>query len=437
MVNPYRVVSLVVLSALSWGLVSFWEPRQLVPAPGEAPLLGALYAAPVEEVETHVLRRGETLSGVLGRAQITGRELANLLLVLREYKSPRDLRESTEVTVRRWVTDGAPRAVDVRLNADSTVRLDHGSYGWASHVMVTPTTVDTVFLAGVVEAGRTVYESVVDNDELSLPLEERGALVYELAEIYAYKLDFSHDIQPGDRFRLVYEREARPDGTTRRGRILVAELENRGSSYSGIYFNPLGHGGGYYDREARSLRTAFRRYPVAYPRITSSFAWKRYHPILGLYRAHLGTDFGAGHGTPVMSTGDGVVVSAGRSGGYGNLVVIRHPGGYTTRYAHLSRFAGGIRPGRAVEQGKVIGYVGSTGLATGPHLHYELRKGDRPLDVRTAKLPGAPPIPRELRDEFQVVLGERLALFERIDRAGPRLAEAPALQAARLGGGGI
>src|SRR5690606_37805842 len=140
---------------------------------------------------------GETLDLVLGRASIAGRELANLLLALREFKSPRQLRAGTEVTVRSSIRDGTPRAVELRLNADSTVRLDNGPHGWEGRVTVTPTVVDTVYVSGRIEAGRTVYQALMEDPSLNLPPSERAALVVELAEIYAYKLDFSHDIQPG------------------------------------------------------------------------------------------------------------------------------------------------------------------------------------------------------------------------------------------------
>lgn len=419
MVRPQRAVLLIVVSILSWGLVSFFEPTEKAI---DAPVLAALYAAPAERVETHVLRRGETLSHLLNRASISGGDLSNLLLALREYRSPRQLREGLEVTVRRWFASGEPRQVEFRLNADSTVRLRNEASGWAGEVIITPTVIDTVFVQGVINAGRTLYHAVLDDDALDLPPPERMALVSELAEIYVYRLDFARDIQPGDRYRLAYEREARPDGTARRRRILIAELENNGRLYPAIHFED-GETGGYYDDTGASLRTAFRRYPVDYVRITSAFAWRRYHPVLGVYRAHLGTDFGAPTGTPIKAAGDGTVAFAGRKGGYGNVVEIRHPGGYTTLYAHMSRFASGIRAGRAVKQGQVIGYVGSTGLATGPHVHYELRKNGKPLDARTAKLPpGAPPIAPGLRPKFESVLGERRELLARLAAPGPHLA---------------
>ncbi|HEX7049150.1 MAG TPA: M23 family metallopeptidase [Longimicrobiales bacterium] len=423
MANPYRVMGLIgAAGVVSWAVASCSGTPDPVATRARAPLLSALYARPVERVETRVLEPGETLDRLLGSAQITGTELANLLLALREHKSPRSLRPGVEVTVRRWVSDGTPRAVELRINADSTIRLERNADGWEGTVAVTPTTVDTVYLSGVIRDGRTLYEALVENDAADVPPAERAALVVELAEIYAYKLDFSHDIQPGDSYRVVYEREARPDGTARRRQVLVAELVSRGSSYPAVYFSPGDDRGGYYDLEGRSLRGLFRRYPVDYVRITSSFTWRRYHPVLGIYRAHLGTDFGAPPGTRVRATGDGTVIFAGRRGGYGNMIELRHPGGYTTRYAHLRGFARGIRRGRAVAQGQVIGYVGSTGLATGPHLHYELRKNGRPLNARTAKLPGAPPIPRDQRDDFEAVLGQRIVLLDRIQMPGTQLA---------------
>jgi len=419
MVRPQRAVLLIVVSILSWGLVSFFEPTERV---ADAPVLAALYATPAERVETHVLRRGETLSHLLDRASITGGDLSNLLLALREYRSPRQLQEGLEVTIRRWFSTGEPRQIEIRLNADSTVRLRSDESGWASDVVVTPTVVDTVYVQGEIKSGSTLYHAVLEDDALDLPPSERMAIVSELADIYVYRLDFARDIQPGDRYRLAYEREARPDGTARRRRILIAELENNGRLYPAIYFGD-GDAGGYYDDTGASLRTAFRRYPVDYVRITSAFSWRRYHPVLGVYRGHLGTDFGAPTGTPIKAAGDGTVSFAGRRGGYGNVVEIRHPGGYTTLYAHMSRFASGIRAGKAVKQGQVIGYVGSTGLATGPHVHYELRKNGQPLDARTAKLPpGAPPIEARLRPRFEAVLGERRELLARLATPGPHFA---------------
>ncbi|MBI4408111.1 MAG: M23 family metallopeptidase [Gemmatimonadetes bacterium] len=417
-----RIWWLIVLGVTAMVIVSMREPTQRPSPLRGAPLLEAFYARPLETVETHVLRRGETLHGLLVRAGIGGGELANLLLALREQHNPQRLVAGVEVTLRRWTSDGAPRSVEVRLNPDSTVRLARGPLGWASELQITPVTVDTVHVSGTIAEGGSLFEALVYDDELDLPPQERYQLVSQLAdEIYGFTLDFSREIRPGDAYRLAYEREARPDGSARRRRILIAEIQNSGRAYSAVYFNPLGDGGGYYDLKGNSLRKAFRRSPLDYVRIVSSFSWRRYHPILGIYRAHLGTDFGAAYGTPVRATADGTVASAGWGGGYGNLIVLRHAGSYTTRYAHLGRFARGVRLGRRVAQNEVIGYVGSTGLSTGPHLHYELRRNEQPLNARTVSLPGAPPIPSELRDEFAEVVEQRLGLLER-QASGPRLA---------------
>lgn len=418
------------LGATALGLVLFllgsyavWTPRQPPPKATSTPMLGVVYARPAERLETHVLREGETLSDVLIQQDLAG-EMAELLLSLRRFANPRRLAEGAEITVRRWASDGSTRAVDVRLNPDSTVRLERTAVGWNGHIVVTPTTLDTVFLAGTIEAGRTLYEALVYDDELDLPARERVELVTELAEIYVYKLDFAHEIRPGDSYRLVYEREARPDGSARSRRVLAAEIENQGLSYPAILYRLEGEAwGSYYEPSGKSLRLAFRRSPLDYSRITSSFNPRRYHPILGIYRAHNGTDFGAAAGTPVRATGDGTVVSAGRNGGYGNLIRIRHWGGYETRYAHLSAFGDSVRRGRKVQQGQVIGYVGETGLATAPHLHYEMRHYGRPVNAATVELPGAPPVPEAQMTRFQRAAAARMALLGLADgSAGTRLA---------------
>lgn len=425
MANPNRVWKLGllgVLCVLTLGMFRQWRTDSAAGSAETAPVLPALHVPPPEEVETHVLARGETLSGVLARADITRSDFADLLLALREHLNPRALGTGSEITVRRWRRGGGPRAVDVRANADTTVRLVKSAIGWSSEIVITPTKVDTVWVAGQIEAGRSLYTALMNDDGLDLPVGERVQLVDELSKIYGYKLDFSRDIQPGDTYRLAYEREARPDGSTRSRRVLIAEIVNQGRVYPAIYFTDRQGRGDYYDMDGRALRFGFRRSPLDYVRVTSSFSWRRYHPVLGVYRAHLGTDYGAAAGTPVKATADGTVIFAGRDGGYGNLVKIRHFGGYETRYAHLSRFAPGIRPGVAVKQEQVIGYVGSTGLATGPHLHYELRKNGQPINPRTVQIDAAPEVPHEERDRFNALVSERLALIESLVVPGPRLA---------------
>ncbi len=425
MANQLKAASLFLIGAVSLGAVTVWQPRDGKPVtdPAHAPILPIVQVAPVENIETHIIQRGETLSGVLSRASVVGQDLADALLALREHQNPRRLTEGAEITVHRWSATGAPRSVELRLNADSTVVLAKEDMGWTGRLILTPVVVDTVYVAGRIEAGKTLYESLVLDETLNLPAAERVQLVDALADIYAYTIDFSREIHPGDTYELAYEREARPDGTARSRRILIGDVVTQGKHVSAVWFHK-GSIEGYYSKDGESLRKGFRRAPLQFARITSNFDWHRYHPILGMYRAHLGTDYGAAPGTPVYAVADGVIASAGRDGGYGNVVMIKHHSGYSTRYAHLRGFAKGMRSGKRVKQDDIIGYVGTTGLSTGPHLHFELRHNGQATNWRKAKLPGAPPIPREYRSAFGALVTERVALLEQAVNA-PRLAAQP------------
>ena len=251
----------------------------------------------------------------------------------------------------------------------------------------------------------------------------RRRLAWDLADVYAWQIDFTRDIQPGDRFQVVYERLVSEDGEVRFGRVLASDLTISGKSLTAVRF---GGGGGriplYYDAEGNSLRRAFLRAPVEFRRISSRFASARFHPILGLTRRHEGTDYAAAPGTPVMAAGDGVVLRAGRSGGYGNLIELRHLNGITTRYGHLRGFARGVRAGMRVQQGQVIGYVGSTGLATGPHLHYEFRVGGVAKDSRKVNLGNGTPVAAADRPAFDQRRDSLLALLHQAPLSSPALA---------------
>jgi murein DD-endopeptidase MepM/ murein hydrolase activator NlpD len=400
-------IGAVVALVVGFGVV---QPRPTVDPVETAPLLATLYAVPAEMVEEHVLSRGETLSDVFGRAALAS-EMSGLLLALREHVDPRRIMPNTRVLVRRWTEDGTPRAVDVLLNSDSMVRLSRGPVTWTGELQLVPTVVDTVVVAGVIERGSSLYSTMVHRAGLDMPLREREALVWRLGHIYGWELNFASDMHPGDTFRVIFERDVRPDGTSRDARVLVADVVNQGRSISSVLFDPYGDGGDYFRPDGRSLRLTFNRYPVDFPRITSNFAPNRYHPILHRNRPHLGTDFGTGHGTPVKTTADGTISFAGWDGGYGNLIRIDHGNGYETRYAHLSRFAPTIRRGTRVKQGQVIGYTGATGLATAPHLHYEFRHHGRAVDARTVRLPAAPPVPGPQMDAFLEVARERETLL--------------------------
>ncbi|MEX2611347.1 MAG: M23 family metallopeptidase [Gemmatimonadota bacterium] len=423
--NPYKAAVLAVATLVGLGGVTILERPADMPAPTvDTPILDAVYARPVEDVETHVLEPGQTLGAVLSRAAITGNELADLLLALRQQHSPRRLKPGAEVTVRRWQNTAEPRLVDVRVNADSTVRLARSDFGWQSQLLLTPTRVDTVVVEGSITT--SLWDALVL--ESTAPVSDRYVLARGLADVYQFQLDFNREIQPGDGFRFVYEREARPDGTARGTMILAAEMTSGGQSYPAIWYESPrdANVAGYYTHEGRSIQQGFSRYPVDYG-VTSGFNPRRYHPVLGIYRAHQGTDYGAPAGTPVKATANGTVSFAGADGGYGNLVRVRHFSGYETRYAHLSRIQ--VRRGDKVKLGDVVGRVGATGLVTGAHLHYELRENGVAIDARKVKLPDAPAIAGAARAAFDSVAAARWQLLG-VGWSAERKADTPAPAAA-------
>jgi murein DD-endopeptidase MepM/ murein hydrolase activator NlpD len=214
----------------------------------------------------------------------------------------------------------------------------------------------------------------------------------QLAEIFGGDVDFHRDLRRGDHFTVVYEVLEADGEFLRSGRVLAAEFVNQDKTYRAIYFEDAARHGGYYTPDGKNLRKAFLRSPLEYSRISSGFTSSRFHPILQKWRAHRGVDYAAPSGTRVRATADGVVEFAGTQGGYGKLIVLHHQGTYSTWYGHLSGFAGGLRAGRRVTQGETIGYVGATGWATGPHLHYEFRVADRQANPLSVALPTALPL---------------------------------------------
>ncbi len=250
------------------------------------------------------------------------------------------------------------------------------------------------------------------------------SLTMELAGIFGWDVDFALDIRGGDRFSVIYEELYLDGERIGQGNIVAAEFINQGRAYRAVRFQRPDGVSDYYTPEGLSLRKAFLRTPVDFRRISSRFTRSRCHPVLGICRPHQGVDYAASTGTPIRAAGDGIVVSAGDKGGYGRTVVLRHGQTYTTLYAHMSRIAPGIRAGRRVSQGQTIGYVGSSGLATGPHLHYEFRVNGVYRNPLTIRLPQAEPLASELRADFQTLAAPLLAQLDLITRTDLALAEA-------------
>ncbi|HKJ51088.1 MAG TPA: peptidoglycan DD-metalloendopeptidase family protein, partial [Gammaproteobacteria bacterium] len=264
-----------------------------------------------------------------------------------------------------------------------------------------------VYREGTIES--SLFEAAAEAD---IPED----VIMNLVGIFGWDIDFALDIRRGDRFGIVYEELYRDDVKIRNGRILAARFINNGKTYRAIlYTDPEGNSD-YYSPDGKSMRKAFLRSPVEFSRISSRFSNKRWHPLLSKWRAHKGVDYAAPRGTPVKAAGDGKVIHVGTQGGYGRLIVIRHGGRYTTAYGHLNGYARGIRVGAKVKQGQTIGYVGSSGLATGPHLHYEFRVNGVHRNPLTVKLPEAEPVQPSYLADFQENTQVYLSMLRLMDR---------------------
>jgi murein DD-endopeptidase MepM/ murein hydrolase activator NlpD len=357
------------------------------------------------------LRRGETISELFARHGV------NLDLSKTDPSlalDPRRLRPGLVFSFRGSELDSVPTQISVRTGPEQRVVFQRVADRWNTVVEPIAWKAEQVRIEGAID--NSLYEALdaqVGDDELDGA--ERQRLAWDLADIYAWQVDFTRDIQPGDRFQVVFDRLVSQDGEFRFGRVLASDLTMSGKSLTAFHFE-VGGRTAFYDADGNSLRRAFLRAPVQFRRISSTFARARYHPVLGITRRHEGTDYAAAPGTPVMAAGDGVVVRAGRAGGYGNLIELRHRNGITTRYGHLRGFARGVRAGARVEQGQTIGYVGSTGLATGPHLHYEFRVNGVARDSRRVELGNGVPIGTGLRADFT---RERDRLLQRLHPQAP------------------
>ena len=233
-------------------------------------------------------------------------------------------------------------------------------------------------------------------DEVGLP----DPAANQLADIFGGDVDFHRDLRKGDKFTVIYEMNYVNGEPVRTGRVLSAEFINHGHAFRAAYFQTTEYSGDYYSPEGKSMHKAFLRSPIEFSRVSSGFSKSRFHPLLNKWRSHKGVDYAAPMGTKVKVTSDGVVSFVGKQGGYGNVVMVDHQGHFTTVYGHLSRFAGGIRKGQRLVQGQLIGYVGMTGLASGPHLHYEFRMNGIQRDPLKVALPDGKPIKEEQRTAF-------------------------------------
>ena len=359
------------------------------------------------------VQRGDTIGSLLARA---GLDDAAAFAFLSRDPAARPIYQLKPGRPVQLATDADGRLASLRMLTADGDRLvvERSGGGFAARRETAAPDVRLTAAAGTIDA--SLFGAA---DAAGLP----DAVTLGLAEVFGGDIDFYHDLRRGDRFAVVYETryvDGEPVGT---GRVLAAEFVNQGRTLRAFLWRAPDGRDAYYDESGRSSRKAFLRSPMELSRITSGFTQARFHPILQTWRAHRGTDFAAPLGTPVRATADGAIALAGTQNGYGNVVVLRHDGAYTTLYAHLSRFAAGAKPGARVHQGDVIGFVGQTGWATGPHLHYEFRVADVPRDPMSIALPTTVPLTAEARTAFlarAAPLLQQLAVVQ--DSAAARVA---------------
>jgi murein DD-endopeptidase MepM/ murein hydrolase activator NlpD len=382
--------ALVLLAATALAFTGEWPWQRL---PAARPII---VTTPYHD-SADTLRRGETLSLLLARNNLAGREIGDLFADL--GMEARRVREGLVFHFRRLAGEDEPTSVTVRTGPEERLRLIRASGGWTGERVPVEWATEALRVSGRID--HSLYGALDQAvDDALLPGGERVRLAWDLADVFAWSVDFTRDIQRGDEFSVVLERLVSEEGELRFGQVLASELTVNGRTLTAYRFRDETGRPAYFDHDGNSLRRAFLMAPLEFRRISSGLGNRR-HPILGTMRVHHGIDYAAPAGTPVRAAGDGTVTRAGRAGGFGNLVEIRHRNGITTRYAHLSGFAAGIRAGTRVTQGRVIGFVGSTGLSTAPHLHYEFRVNGTPRDPRRVDLGNGEPIAPSLRAEFE------------------------------------
>ena len=377
------------------------------------PLDHADIAPPLETWHAVTVQPGQTLSDIFHAQGLSLVKLQSALDAVKgaEAQALRALHPGDEFAFR---VDATGQLQQMRFdNGAQQVLLDFGHGAVRASTQPRALMTQTAFAHGVVNGSLFNAANKAGMDD---------AMVIKLADIFKYDIDFAKELRAGDSFTVIYDKVYRDGSFLRDGDIFAAEFVNNGHRYTAYRFTPPGGQPGYYSADGRQLRKSLMRTPVAFTRISSLFSLARLHPILGYTRAHKGVDYAAPIGTPIHAAGDGVITYRGWERGYGNFITIKHDAEYTTAYGHMSRFAPGEHVGSRVTQGEVIGYVGMTGLATGPHLHYEVRVYNKPENPLTVTMPPPAPLAGALMAQFKRQNAPLLARMQMIDAS--RLAHA-------------
>ena len=350
------------------------------------------------------VQRGDTVAELLRRLNVDDATASDYLRKSKTAEGLRQLSVGKEIQAETD-SNGALLALRYLNNDAEQVVIEKAGKGFKTRTLPAQTEQRVLIRTGEIKTNLFAA-----TDEVGLP----DPAANQLADIFGGDIDFHRDLRKGDKFTVIYEMTYINGEATRTGRILAAEFINNNHPYRAVYFQTTNDTGDYYSPEGKSMHKAFLRSPIEFSRVSSGFSKSRFHPVLNKWRAHKGVDYAAPIGTKVKVTSDGVVSFVGKQGGYGNVVMVNHQGRYSTVYGHLSRFAGGLRKGQHVGQGQVIGYVGMTGLASGPHLHYEFKLSGIQRDPLKVALPDGKPISNVQQAAFQEStrgLQERLTML--------------------------
>jgi murein DD-endopeptidase MepM/ murein hydrolase activator NlpD len=366
-----------------------------------------LETLPRIEIVQGEFKRNSTLVATLIDFDVPSELAQNLARLIQPVFDVRGFRSGSGFKLVKD-TNGTLRAFEYKISEDKVLEVQKGNETYEARVSTLDLEGRDVVIDGeITSEHNNLYTALAEEDGASV------ALVEKLASIFAWDVDFNSDLQVNDRIRVIVPALYYEGQFVKWGDIQAAELVNSGKSYRAFRFE-----GSYYDAKGNALKRALLASPLPFnPRVTSGFSRRRFHPILGTNRAHLAVDYGAPTGTPVQAVANGTVTFAGWNAGYGNLVQIRHSGGLTTGYAHLSRIPSGIRAGRAVDQGDLVGNVGQTGLATGPHLHFMMAKNGQPINPLRMKSEPPIPIDAKILPEFVRRIAPMEAQFETLRTA--------------------
>ncbi len=376
----------------------------------------ALQAPAASEWTTIVVRRGQTLSDIFAKEGLGLSEAVAIVGLGGDAARLKNLKTGDKLSLRKTDDDQLDE-LNYEFDETHTLQVRRSDSGY-----------DALTIEAEIEHRPAQLTGVITSS-LFAAAQKAGLsnrLVMEIADIFGYDIDFALDLRDGDRFSVVYDQLYKDGKKLRDGDIVAAEFVNRGQAYRAMRYVDADGNATYYTPEGESFRKAFIRTPVDFIRISSGFTTGRLHPILNVIRAHKGVDYAAAIGTPVKATGDGIVDFVGVKSGYGNVVTIRHGAKYTTLYGHLSRFRAGLKVGQRVRQGQLIAYVGMTGLATGPHLHYEFRVNGVHQNPLTVALPRANPLPKSVVAHWRMENATALAQLEALSSTRTAQLDTPA-----------